>query len=59
MSNVYKFYNAFDLFILPSKYEGLGIVAIESQFNNLPTFLSNYVPKEVSVLSNSIILKLT
>lgn len=35
-----------DIFILPSKFEGLGIVAIEAQASGLPTLVSNKVPEE-------------
>lgn len=35
-----------DMFILPSNFEGLGIVAIESQAAGLPTLLSDKVPSE-------------
>ena len=41
--------NAMDVFVLPSRYEGLGIVAIEAQANGLPIVCSGYVPKEVAV----------
>lgn len=33
-----------DVFILPSNFEGLGIVAIEAQASNIPTILSNEIP---------------
>lgn len=35
-----------DIFILPSNFEGLGIVAIEAQATGLPTLLSDKVPSE-------------
>lgn len=38
-----------DYFILPSLYEGLGIVLIESQAMEIPCFVSNYVPIEAQV----------
>lgn len=40
---------AFDVFAFPSLFEGLGIVAIESQAAGLKTICSNRVPKEVKV----------
>lgn len=40
-----------DLFVFPSIYEGLGIVAIEAQANGLPTLCSEFVPLEANVTS--------
>lgn len=40
---------AADCFLFPSKYEGLGIVAIESQTANLPTLVSNALPEEANI----------
>ena len=39
--------SASDVFILPSLYEGFGIVAIEAQKNGLPTIVSHSVPETV------------
>lgn len=36
-----------DAFLLPSRFEGLGIVLIEAQAANLPCVMSDVVPKEV------------
>lgn len=44
--------NAFDVFVFPSKYEGLGIVLLEAQANGLPVFASNAVPEKAKVLVN-------
>lgn len=45
--------NAFDAFVLPTEYEGLGICLIEAQMNGLPVFTSKgAVPKETAVTSN-------
>ena len=50
VSNISKQLNAIDLFVLPTKYEGLGIVYIESQALGLPTFASlNKVPIETNI----------
>ena len=49
---VHKFYNMFDLFVLPSRFEGLGMVAIEAQINGLPCFVSDKVPLDVKITNN-------
>ncbi len=40
---------AADMFIFPSKFEGLGIVAIESQASGLPTLCSEHIPAETKL----------
>ncbi|KJS17956.1 MAG: hypothetical protein VR69_02735 [Peptococcaceae bacterium BRH_c4b] len=48
--NVEELYQAMDLFILPSRFEGLGIVLIEAQTAGLPCLTSaEVVPPEVKV----------
>ncbi len=42
-------YSAMDLFLLPSLYEGLGIVFIEAQANGLPVLASGVVPRDTEV----------
>lgn len=44
--NVGDFYSAFDALLLPSLYEGLGMVAVEAQVSGLPVFASDRVPSE-------------
>lgn len=47
--DVDRLYQAFDAFVLPSFYEGLGLVGIEAQRAGLPCFLSDRIPKEADV----------
>lgn len=42
-ADVYRYYQAMDLFVLPSLFEGLGIVNIEAQAAGLPCFVSDKV----------------
>lgn len=48
-TDVNELLNVFDLFVLPSKDEGLGIAAIEAQANGLPVLVSEAVPEEVFI----------
>lgn len=49
VSNVPDYLMAMDLFLFPSRQEGLGIAAIEAQTAGLPCIVSNQVPKEVRI----------
>ena len=44
-----RLYQAMDVFVLPSLYEGLGIVAIEAQSSGLPTICSDGVAEDANV----------
>lgn len=44
--DAYKYYNAFDLFVLPSLFEGLPVVSIEAQFNGCRVLFSDAITKE-------------
>ena len=46
--DIQQFYNAFDAFLLPSIYEGLPVVGLESQSCGLPMIFSTAVTPEAS-----------
>lgn len=47
-----ELYQVFDLFLLPSLYEGLGMVAIEAQVAGLPCVISSEIPKVAKICDN-------
>jgi glycosyltransferase involved in cell wall biosynthesis len=47
--NVSEVMQAMDIFVLPSFFEGLGIVGIEAQASGLPCFVSTGVPEELDI----------
>ena len=52
MSNeAYRFYSAFDVFILPSLYEGLPVTGVEAQTNGVYVLFSDQVSKEAQASS--------
>lgn len=53
------FYSAMDCFIFPSKFEGLGIAALEAQASGLPVIASTEVPEVVNVTQNVSFLPLS
>ena len=46
---VEELFRAMDAFVFPSRFEGLGIVAVEAQAAGLPTLCSEHVPDEAAV----------
>ncbi|WP_044914569.1 glycosyltransferase [Butyrivibrio sp. WCE2006] len=58
-NNVEDLYNVMDLFVLPSKYEGLGLVFLEAQINGLKCIASDQVPREVNLNGQTKFLSLT
>lgn len=51
--NPNDYLQAMDLFLFPSLYEGFGMAAIEAQVSGLMTLVSERVPEEIFVSSNS------
>lgn len=52
VSNVNEILQMVDVFIFPSFYEGLGIVAIESQAAGIKTFVSENIPREAFITTD-------
>lgn len=46
-SDVNELYQAMDVFVMPSFFEGIPVVGVEAQFADLPCIFSDKVPKEV------------
>ncbi|MCR5226132.1 MAG: glycosyltransferase [Eubacterium sp.] len=45
------YYQAIDALIMPSNFEGFGLVAVESQISGTPTLVSENVPKKTKISS--------
>lgn len=50
--DVNEIYQAFDIFVLPSLYEGLGMVLIEAQYSGLYCIASDEVPNVAKIGNN-------
>ena len=50
--DIERIYQGMDVFVLPSLFEGLGIVAIEAQVSGLPVIASTGVAKEANITNN-------
>jgi glycosyltransferase involved in cell wall biosynthesis len=48
-SDVHQLLNGMDVFLMPSKFEGLGIVLVEAQANGLPCVASDVIPGEADI----------
>lgn len=51
-TNVEDYLQAMDIFLLPSRFEGLGIAAVEAAASGLPCLVSDQVPKDVAFTEN-------
>ena len=50
-NDIVRFYQAFDVLCLPSLYEGLPMVGVESQASSTPILVSNEVTREAAMTS--------
>ena len=57
--NSNEYLNAMDLFLFPSKVEGLGIALIEAQVNGLKCIVSENIPEEAKISENVLTVKLS
>ena len=55
--DVERYYNAMDVFLFPSKWEGFGVSAVEAQANALPVVVSDVLPKEIDITDKVVRLK--
>ena len=56
--DVNRLYQAFDVFLMPSIFEGLPFVGIEAQMSGLPCLFSSTISNEVKVLESTSFLNL-
>lgn len=54
----WRLYNAMDVFVLPSLYEGVPLVCVEAQANGLPCLISDHVSREVAIGDNAMFIPL-
>ena len=57
-SDACRWYQAFDIFLMPSASEGFGLVAVEAQCAGLACILSSHVPHEVKCSEAALFLPL-
>ena len=51
-SDTNRLYQAMDVFVFPSRVEGMGLAAIEAQAASVPVIASTELPDEVEIASN-------
>ena len=51
-NDVDRIYQAMDVFVLPSQYEGLPVVGVEAQASGLPCILSDRMTSETNMSTN-------
>jgi len=58
-ADVDELYQAMDLFVLPSRFEGIPLVGVEAQFSGLNCLFSDRVPKEVAFTDQCTFIELS
>lgn len=51
--NVSEVLNAMDIFVMPSRFEGLPVSGVEAQANGLPCLFSTKITRQVGILRTS------
>lgn len=52
INNVYDYYNAMDVLVLPSLFEGFPVVVVEAQASGLKVLMSNNITKSAKINNN-------
>lgn len=58
ISNVKDYYNIFDIFVLPSFFEGMPIVGVEAQTNGLQCIFSDKISKDIAITDSATFLSI-
>lgn len=58
-SDTERLYQGMDLFLLPSRFEGLPVVGVEAQYTKLPCVLSDSITREAKIQDHCYFLPLT
>ena len=58
VSHIWQYYSAFDVFAMPSLFEGMPVSALEAQCSGLPCVLSDALSRKVKILPGTVFLSL-